>query len=264
MAFSLNPTKCVLKGYSDVLDGRLIRFVDELPASVPVCSLCSVVPFEHYSLSCNHVYCSPCFFEIVMRYSGNVRCLIDGKVDVAQFQEMPSATAYFDNLRGLLAYCFNRDSGCSYIGTLEELQVHVRDCYEVSCSLCSARMPLSLLAGHVEAAHSAATPTASRNLKRGHEQVVVPFTNAPSNVLLEVADGEPAPKALEPPTEPPMVEKRAVPEEKDGSKAELADMATDGIQMAASSVAMRSPHDEAGNLDKELETAGKGRPGEGG
>ncbi|KAH6945516.1 hypothetical protein HPB50_008827 [Hyalomma asiaticum] len=192
MGSASKQNKYVLRGCSDALDGRLIQFVDDLPACLLVCSLCSVVPFEHYSLSCKHVYCCPCFSESV-KSPTTVRCPLDGEF-LGEQQIVLRATANFDALRKVLVYCCNKDHGCSYKGTLEELQIHVQYCYEVSCGLCYTTMLRPLLADHVVAAHSATTPATSSSLKRGHEEVAVPSTNDPSDALVEVEDGGAAPE----------------------------------------------------------------------
>ncbi|KAH6940703.1 hypothetical protein HPB50_005262 [Hyalomma asiaticum] len=189
MASTPKSNKYRLRGYSDVLDGRLIQFVDELPADLPVCSLCSVVPRDYHSLSCEHAYCGECFLGNVKKSSTVLRCPVDRRVFRPR-KAVPSATADFDALRGMAACCFNKDDGCSYIGTLEELQAHDRDCYVVSCRLCSTEMLRSLLFDHVEAAHSATTKTTSRRPKRGHEEAVVPPANVSSSALVEAGDGE--------------------------------------------------------------------------
>lgn len=188
MASAPVPKKFNLKGFSDVLDGRLIQFECELPAGLSVCSLCSVVPFEHYTLSCKHVYCGPCFLESVKKSSTTLRCPVDGKL-LRPRKAVPLVTTNWDMLRELVAYCCNKDYGCSYIGTLEDMQAHIRDCYEVSCSLCSRKLLRSLLVGHVEAAHSATAKSPSRKPKR-HEQAAVRSTEVLSGALVETGETE--------------------------------------------------------------------------
>lgn len=187
MASAPAPKEYVLKGFSNVLDGRSIRFVDQLPVGLPVCSLCSVVPFEHYSLSCKHVYCGPCFLESV-KVSTTLRCPMDGKL-LRPRRAAPLATADVDMLRSLVACCWNKDYGCSYTGNLEDLEAHVRDCYEVTCGLCSGKLLRSRLVGHLETAHSGTRKTSSRKAKR-REEAVVASAEASSGPLAERGNGD--------------------------------------------------------------------------
>ncbi|XP_049522198.1 uncharacterized protein LOC125944854 [Dermacentor silvarum] len=185
---SAPESKCLLKGFSDVLDGRPIQFVGQLPAGLLVCSLCSVVPLEHCTLSCKHVYCGPCFLQIVMKTSTAFWCPVDRKL-LRPRKAVPMATTSSDVLRTLVACCCNRDYGCSYTGTLEDMQAHVRDCYEVTCGLCSRRLPRSLLVSHVEAAHPATAKTSSAKSKR-RKETAKPSTDVPSGSLVEDGDGK--------------------------------------------------------------------------
>ncbi|KAH7978051.1 hypothetical protein HPB49_004314 [Dermacentor silvarum] len=189
---SAPESKFLLKGFGDVLDGRLIQFVGQPPAGLPVCSLCSVLTLKHYTLSCKHIYCGPCFLEIVMKTPTTLWCPVDRKLRRPR-KAVPMATANSDVLRTLVAFCCNRDYGCSYIGTLEDMQAHVRDCYEVTCGLCSRRLPRSLLVGHVEAAHSAPAKSTSTKSKR-HKEAMVPSTEVSSSTLVEGGDGKVQPE----------------------------------------------------------------------
>ncbi|KAL1482001.1 hypothetical protein MTO96_034099 [Rhipicephalus appendiculatus] len=79
MAAASDPIRYLLKGFDDVLDGRRICLVHELPASVAVCSLCSTVPSEHYLLKCGHAFCRPCFFGSVRKSAAFLRCPLDSR-----------------------------------------------------------------------------------------------------------------------------------------------------------------------------------------
>lgn len=194
MASAPESKKFLLKGFSDVLDGRPIQFVDQPPAGLPVCSLCSVVPMEHYTLRCKHVYCGPCFLEVVMKTSTALWCPVDRKL-LRPRKAVPMAPTNSDVLRTLVACCCNRDYGCSYTGTLEDMQAHVRDCYEVTCGLCSSRLLRSLLVGHVEAVHSATAKSTSTKSKR-HREAAVPSTDVSSGPLVEGGEGKEQPEGI--------------------------------------------------------------------
>ncbi|KAK8783939.1 hypothetical protein V5799_009695 [Amblyomma americanum] len=174
MAIATDSKKHLLKGFRDHLDGRFTQFLDELPSGVPACSLCSVVPSEHYTLSCKHVYCSPCFLDTVRRNATNLWCPLDGKN--FRMRKAPSPTSTdVDLLSGLPVHCWNKDNGCTFTGELERMMTHYRDCtfYKVCCGLCSCTYIRSDLAHHVKTAHAKSTKARASNKLKKHEVAAV-------------------------------------------------------------------------------------------
>ncbi|KAL1415000.1 hypothetical protein MTO96_007003 [Rhipicephalus appendiculatus] len=155
MAAASCQRKYLLKGFDDVLDGRCILFVHELPASVPVCSLCYTVPSEHHYLACGHVYCSPCFSGSVQKNVAFLQCPLDRKNFRPRVVVAPATTGP-EELYGLAVYCWNREHGCMHAATLKDMLIHYRSCSccKVTCSICLSTLFRSDLDSHVQNAHS--------------------------------------------------------------------------------------------------------------
>ncbi|KAL3171588.1 hypothetical protein MRX96_013783 [Rhipicephalus microplus] len=155
MATSSYPEKCLLQGFDDVLDGRRILLVHELPASVPLCLLCSTVASKHYLLPCGHVYCSPCFFDSVHIYAAFVQCPLDSKNFRPRAVVAPATTGPAV-VYGLAVYCWNREHGCMHAATLEDMLIHSRSCpfCKVTCSICLSTLIRSDLDSHVRNTHT--------------------------------------------------------------------------------------------------------------
>ncbi|KAH8033906.1 hypothetical protein HPB51_017604 [Rhipicephalus microplus] len=157
MASVTTPNMLHFKGFNDVFQGLPVQLVGEhLPVGMLACSLCSVVPSEHFSLSCNHTYCVACFVGIVKRpTTTSLQCPVDGKCFRPR-KALPKSTTNPELVRGLLVRCWNNDNGCGYTGTLKDMPAHFRGCkfHTVTCSLCAASLLRRELEGHVDKSHA--------------------------------------------------------------------------------------------------------------
>ncbi|XP_077525674.1 uncharacterized protein LOC144137611 [Haemaphysalis longicornis] len=154
MATSSQPKRYLLMGFNAIFERHHVEFVDNLPATVPVCSSCGAVPSEHYTLRCKHVFCAACFEDVVKTRPSSPRCPIDNKT-TRILTATPRQTTSVEAVRRLLVFCWNRQRGCTYTVDLADMTVHFQKCpfYEVICPLCYKVMTRPKLADHFRAQH---------------------------------------------------------------------------------------------------------------
>ncbi|KAH9366360.1 hypothetical protein HPB48_006190 [Haemaphysalis longicornis] len=151
MATSFQPKRYLLRRFDAAFNSR---HVECLPATVPVCSFCRALPSEHYTLSCEHVYCGACFEDVVKTRPFSLRCPIDDK-SMRNRKGRTEENHRLDGVNRLLVFCWNRQRGCPYTGVLADMPGHFKRCAfnEVVCSLGSDVMLRLNLAAHFRAAH---------------------------------------------------------------------------------------------------------------
>lgn len=134
-----------LCGLSAALHMRPTSFQAPLPAT-RVCSVCGVVPEKIALLPCCHPVCQCCFEVFVSKE--NI-CSLDEK----RFKEEQVEWLEFSEkqLTGHLAFCWNADVGCEFLGPVMSLPYHYHgEClfHVVPCPRCKLPVLRSNIAKH--------------------------------------------------------------------------------------------------------------------
>ena len=121
-----------------------------------LCSLCKFIPHDAVRIVCGHWLCLECAQQIITRPSTEEqRC---PEVDCGeQFAEHVGCVFHADEfLRSeyerLNVICFNRSSGCKWIGKVNDLQAHFGLCQysKVKCRFCPRWIDPAELSHHLE------------------------------------------------------------------------------------------------------------------
>ncbi|XP_077552626.1 uncharacterized protein LOC144167126 [Haemaphysalis longicornis] len=130
----------LLTQFSRDLNRRRVDFVPPVPA-LSHCSLCGLVPPRLYtSTSCPHVLCSHCLDN------AQPNCPFDGLA--WRPATINSETLHLVSKASV--YCWNRSSGCSYVGCLLDMPGHYGKCpyYVTCCGVCGQNVRMKDLAVH--------------------------------------------------------------------------------------------------------------------
>ncbi|KAH9365902.1 hypothetical protein HPB48_015259 [Haemaphysalis longicornis] len=126
----------VLVGYSEDLERRPLKFVDQIPPA-RICGACGNVPRRTYFLLCGHTLCKSCYQSCVT-YSKCV-CPLDGEdcaIKKVSVKEYP-----VENLLSRKVHCWNEANGCLFVLPASHIVEHVRHHCEhhvTRCPKCSA------------------------------------------------------------------------------------------------------------------------------
>lgn len=130
----------VLTQFLKDVERRRVEFVPPVPA-LSRCSLCGMVPPRLYtSESCRHALCSQCLD------SKQPHCPFDGSA----WRLARIDTDTLDLVSKASVFCWNRSTGCSYVGCLLDMPGHYQKCpYHVTrCGLCDEEVRMNDLMTH--------------------------------------------------------------------------------------------------------------------
>lgn len=103
-----------------------------------VCPICHQIVFEPRQTNCGHLYCKKCLDEC-----SNDQCPVCRQVYKASEDHYNRR-----RVNGLKAKCKYQRNGCSWVGDLGDLAVHLERC-KVTCPHCSVELRSALLSVHV-------------------------------------------------------------------------------------------------------------------
>lgn len=117
-------------GFGSHIEQKTVEFTEKLD-DMQLCSWCGVLPLKVYVLPCFHIICPECFEAT--NQAANLMCCNDVRDFTVEILFLDSV------LRKKQVRCVNVDSGCNYIGSLADLDDHLRnscDLYLKKCSKC--------------------------------------------------------------------------------------------------------------------------------
>ncbi|KAG0444614.1 hypothetical protein HPB47_013594 [Ixodes persulcatus] len=173
-----------MSGFSDALDWRPILFQEPTVAQ-SACSLCGLVLLKSVRLSCAHTLCTDCHEECARQ--GSACPLDDEPFDDQSFVRLEVSGKFIEKLK---VACWNKPSGCSFVGPIASLLEHYKECafHTVSCPACQSTLLRSEIVGHVKGGCRVCPDESGPSDSTPHHTHVAKMSNELQEALCRLSD----------------------------------------------------------------------------